>query len=473
MDEIKTFDLYTFFPYTTGNCGKVTDVIIVDKWLLQRNGRFDGDADLFPPKIPDDFMGCPIRVSTIGLKPFVIITDNYTQEDGSIAYNIRGLLVEPFLISIRQMNLSGVFLPQEMGYKLNPFIIALTGQMIRSDILIGLFRLLPITPIPWFVYTIPQYSDSFSFFVPCPSRVHRMSKLFSIFTFPVWLALALAFMLTSATFWCLENNSHCSKPREPCTATSISLSVYNAWAILMAVSVPKRPNTWTHRTLFLIYVCYSFAMVTVFQTFFVSYLVKPEYEKAITTLQEVDDSELIYAHYPEFKLFRALLEYQGYYVAFPNSRMELCTDLFECTKRLITQRDITLLNVDTYVRYIASLVGVADYSRVVCHLEDSSLPFQLAGLLPKGSPFRDGFNKFVRRSLEGGLVDRYMANVYFEAHFQNMGSNDYSQEATDTFFVYQIHHLSAAFMILILGHIFSCTVLICEAIHKRFSTQQP
>jgi hypothetical protein len=452
----------------------VTDVIIIDKWLLQKNGRFDRDADLFPPKFPEDFMGCPVRVSTIGFEPFVVITDNHTQEDGSIVYNVRGLLVESFLISIRQMNLSGVFLRPEMEHSPKSFVRGFTNQIMGlSDILIGLVPILPIATIPGFVHTIPQYSASFSLFLPCPSRVHRMSKLFSIFTFPVWLTLALTFMIISATFWCLENKSRGSKSREPRTVTSTSLPLYNAWAILMGVSVPKMPNIWTHRNVFLFYVCFSFAMVTVFQTFFVSYLVEPGYGKAITTVQEVVDSELVYAYHPVVERFLTLLEYEDYHVAVPDSRRILCIDLVECTKRLITQRDVVLINADTYVRYIASLIGVVDYSRVLCHLEDSSISLQSAGLLHKGSPFRDGFNKFVRRCLEGGLVDRYRAHAYFMAHFQNMGRNDNSQEDTDTFFVYKIHHLSAAFMILILGHISSCSVLIYEAFHKRFSTQQP
>jgi hypothetical protein len=475
MEEIKTFDLYTFFPYKTGNCGKVTDVIIIDKWLLHKNGRFDRNTDLFPPKIPDDFMGCPVRVSTVGFEPFVVIIDNHTREDGSTVYNVRGLLVESFLISITKMNLSAVFLPPEMEHSPNSFITPLADQMNGlSDILIGLVPILPkITP-PGFVHTIPQYSAPFSLFFPCPSRVHRMSKLFSIFTLPVWLTLALAFMLTSATFWCLENKSQRSKPRESCTntSTSTSLPVYNAWAILMAVSVPQMPNTWTYRTIFLVYVCYAFAMVTVFQTFFVSYLVEPGYGKAITTLQEAVDSELIYAYNPVVDHFLALLDFDGYHVDIPKSRRILCIDLVECTKRLITQRDVILVNGETYVRYIANIIGIADYTKVWCHLEDSSLSLQSAGLLQKGSPFLVGFNKFVRRCLEGGVVDRYRSFIYFKAHFQSMGSNEHSQEDTDTFFVFQIHHLSAAFMILILGHIFSCTVFIWETVHKRFSTHQ-
>jgi hypothetical protein len=39
-------------------------------------------------------MGCPNKVGTVGIDPFVIMTENYTQNGGSIAYRVTGLSVE-------------------------------------------------------------------------------------------------------------------------------------------------------------------------------------------------------------------------------------------------------------------------------------------------------------------------------------------------------------------------------------------
>jgi hypothetical protein len=54
------------------------------------------------------------------------------------------------------------------------------------------------------------------------------------------------------------------------------------------------PKTWKLRIFFLIYVCYSFAMSTVFQAFFVSFLVEPGYGGKISTFQELLDSSVNY-----------------------------------------------------------------------------------------------------------------------------------------------------------------------------------
>jgi hypothetical protein len=109
VEESKTMDIYTAFPYKRGNCGRVTEANLIDKWILENNGRFSRNADLYPTKTPHDFMGCPIKIESLGKQSFVFHTDNHTQEDGSIGYDVRGLCVEFFRIPLAKMNFKIVF----------------------------------------------------------------------------------------------------------------------------------------------------------------------------------------------------------------------------------------------------------------------------------------------------------------------------------------------------------------------------
>jgi hypothetical protein len=472
VEETKTFHLYTFYPYKPGNCGKVTDIIILDKWLLEQNGSFEQNANLFPPKNPQDFMGCTIRVSAIGFEPFISVKSNYTTEDGSILYDVTGAFVEYFLIPIKKMNLSAKFLSPVTDPSPDTFMDILTSLIEGfSDIVIGFVPVFPVVAIPGFTYTIPHTCVLFSLFVPCPPRVHRMSKLFSIFTFPVWLTLAIAFVLTSVTFWCLDNRPNRSKSRKSSTTTSISLSFYDAWAILISVSVPKMPNICTQRILFLLYVCFSFAIVTVFQTFFVSFLVEPGYGKRMTIAEEAIYSDLIYAYHPLVDFFLNALDYNRYSVDLPDSRRLLCTDLIECTKRLITQRDVAIINAYFYVKYIASSLGISDYTKAMCHI-DESLTIYSAGFLHKGSPFLDEIDRVLRQCIEGGLFEKIWADTHLRAHLQSMGKNEFLPDNTGTFFAFNINHVSAAFVILAMGLILSCAVFVLEVIYKRLSAHR-
>jgi hypothetical protein len=78
-------NLYTWFPFKLGRCGEVKEVILLDEWVIEHNGRFSENADLYPEKVPKNFMGCTIKVGTVGIDPFVIMTENYTQNDGRIS----------------------------------------------------------------------------------------------------------------------------------------------------------------------------------------------------------------------------------------------------------------------------------------------------------------------------------------------------------------------------------------------------
>jgi hypothetical protein len=103
-------DLFSAFPYG-GNCGKVKEVSLVAQYDSQICDTFWRKLNLFPPKIPKNFQNCIVRVSSFGIEPFVTIIENRSLNVGSTLYDIRGLSVEYFLLSTREMNMTVVFLP--------------------------------------------------------------------------------------------------------------------------------------------------------------------------------------------------------------------------------------------------------------------------------------------------------------------------------------------------------------------------
>jgi len=79
-------NLYTWFPYKLGRCGEFQEVILIDQWVSENKGTFSENAYLYPPKVPRSFTHCPIKVASIGVDPYVIVTENYQQNDGRTAY---------------------------------------------------------------------------------------------------------------------------------------------------------------------------------------------------------------------------------------------------------------------------------------------------------------------------------------------------------------------------------------------------
>jgi len=122
-------------------------------------------------------------------------------------------------------------------------------------------------------------------------------------------------LLTTAVFWCAGNGPYRSVCNETHTYHSLSNCFHNAWAVFVAVSVPQQPKTSSLRVFFFLYVCFCFAISTVFQAFFVSYLVEPKYGKKMETLDEILDKDVDWSKpvgnnfvtptvtYPEFVTF--------------------------------------------------------------------------------------------------------------------------------------------------------------------------
>jgi hypothetical protein len=457
--SIQTLDLYTWFPYTSGKCDEVTDVTLIDQWILEHNGRLQSNAVLFPAKISVDFLGCPIRVSTLGVPPFVTLTDTYRREDGKTAYKVRGFLVEFILICVQQMNLTPIFLPTEASFSVDVYTREITNVVEgAADISVGVISIAPFTAFPGLSYTIPYSFSEIKVFVPCPARVHTIHNIMAMFTWTVWLILIVVLTLTGVVFWCSRN----IPTTQPHANTTLSLALYNAWAILMGVSVAM-PKSWNERIFFLSYVLYCFAIITVFQAFFVSYLVEPGYEKRINTFDDVIQSGLLYGFNYGSEFIAMTMDFTKQN-NFTQDRRVDCVHLEQCMERMMIRRDIATVNGPMYANYIANTLGAGDTSHVVCSVEESILYVNIAALVTKGSPFLDRLNSLLRRSLEGGLVDRYWAEINIDARLRPKDKS--LEESSDLYFAFSVSHLRTAFGILVLGSALSSLVFTCEIICK-------
>jgi len=292
-------NLYTWFPFKLGGCGELHDVILLDEWVFENNGRFLENANLYPTKVPKNFMGCPIIFGTFGINPYVIMKENDTQNDGSTAYKLTGLSVDVLKFVCEKMNLTTVFLAPSFNLELDTFVkqIAELDDGI-SDVVTGINPLLPVFVTSSFDATIPYKHANVKMLVPCPKAIPGTEKLFTTYSLSVWLTIGLVLLLTTAVFWCAGNGPYRSVYNETHTYQSLSICFHNVWAVFLGVSVPQQPTTSSPSVLFFPYVCFCFAISTVFQAFFVSYLVEPKYEKNLESLDEILDSDLVYGHHP-------------------------------------------------------------------------------------------------------------------------------------------------------------------------------
>ena len=457
-----TLDLYTGFPYESGRCGDVTDVTLLDQWSLQ-NGTFIHNANLFPLKTTDNFQGCKIRAATLGLPPYIILTGNTTNSDGKVLYKLGGLAVQNLLLAANKMNVTVVFRKPSERFGEMEAIYAVGDLAAKGcDIVIGTMPLLPVLVSSWFQTTIPYDYTATEWFVPCPKPVARMQKIMNTYQLPVWITMATVFVLTATLWWRLANWRH-SSLKDSRTFQTLSYCLYNAWAVSMGVSATNTPNTWKFRFLFLLYVYYCFAMSTVFQAFFTSYLVEPGYGKKFETFDDLLHSSVVYGYNVVMEHEMGSTSYEEHR-SFPSSRRQDCNDMLECMKRIAKNDQVCTVSVPRISQYAASEMGILDASKSICTLEENVFTIGFIFVLNNGSPFLNRLNVLTRRSLEGGLLDHYWAQILWITSLKSKMRVGDGEE--DLYFVFSLSHLSPAFCVLGFGYVLSSAALLAEIFAK-------
>jgi len=251
------FNLYTWFPSKFGRYGEVQDVILLDEWVFENNGRFSLNVHLYPAKVKKNFMGSPI---TLGLLTHldVKIGENSTENDYRIARKAKYLCVQIVQMDCEKLNLTTIFRAPSTEYSLDSYMKEF-GDLKDglSDVLTGFIPLISFVAMSSFDVTIPYDHVGIKMFVPSPKAIPGSEKVLTTFSLSEWLTIGLVLLLTTAVFWCASNGPYRSVRNETHTYQSLSSSFQNAWAVLVAVSVPQQPTTASLRVFFLLYFFFS------------------------------------------------------------------------------------------------------------------------------------------------------------------------------------------------------------------------
>jgi hypothetical protein len=456
-------NLYTWFPFKLGGCGEVNDIIMLNEWVFENNSRFLENAHLYPAKVPKNFMGCPIKLGIFGIDPIVIMTENYTQTDGSIAYKLTGLSVQILKLICEKMNLTSLFLAPSLNLELSSYLKQIAELHDgKSDVLTGFIRLSPLVVTSSFEATIPYLHSILKMLVPCPKAIPGTENLLTIFSLSVWLAIGLVLLLTTAVFWCAFNGPYRSVCNKTHTYQSLSNCLHNVWAVFVGVSVPQQPTNSSLRVFFFLYVCFCFAISTVFQAFFVSYLVEPNYEK-LETFEDLLNSDVVYGYHPADEHVLGIISYPGFKKFYKLKELkEDCSDVRKCVERMIIKRDIASFINLIYANYVAKELGKVDVGKIIYSLDQFAHSASPIILFKKGNPLLDRFNVLMRRCLEAGLLEMHWTELQHRASLK--GAERFTEAAGDMFFPFSFSHLMAAFVVLLVGTVLSSVVFIAEVI---------
>jgi hypothetical protein len=454
--ESKNFDIYSFFPYDGGRCGDNNQAVLVDQCYIENAGELSNDTYLFPNKFPDSFQGCLVTAVVLAAEPYAVEVNKSRSLDENGVFKFRGLDLEYLAHVTEILNLSAeIILGKEKSYNSTSVL------RIQFAVQTGLYNNAVEA-------TVPYLYDALKWYVPCPRSVVSTESIMGVFSFSVWLAALSVVLVMSLVFWFTAKSSYRSVVRESHSYRTLVRCMYDLWCVFMGVSVAEMPRTSRVRVVFFLFVCYSFVISTVFQSFFVSFLVSPSNLRSITTLEELLNSSLKYGNNPGIHGFLGRLEYDGI-VNLPLDVFE-CPDRHRCLERLFTEGDIAVVSPAIEAQYVATRMDM-EQGKVLCTLDEYLFPFNRAMYVTSGDPLLPRLNNIVVRCVEAGLVEKLWSEFIFVTRLRNAWkSNDmHCEVCSDDFVVFSLSHLKVAFLFLGFGYAVCTTVLLAEIFWKRCS----
>ncbi|KAJ4432605.1 hypothetical protein ANN_21228 [Periplaneta americana] len=443
-------DIYTWFPYTkpSGNCGHINDVIVLDSCESSTRERLRSNVNLFPEKIPNNMKGCPLRIATGHVPPFVIFKGfkeyslNFSTVDG---LDIR-MLQEIITVLNLSIALRQKLDPHPWGFRLgNGTWIGLCGDLAynRTDMVVDKWVNNLIDHL-MFEDSHCYYVDKLTWFVQKSSLYPRWLSLFRIFEPAAWLCCFIAIPIAAALMRFFARGMHKIFGGSSESYENFVNSFCDSWATIMGISLARLPRNQPLRLFFLSWLMYSISMNTVIQAFLTSFLTDPGRK------YQIDDI-------PALKVSKYVFSYEQFFEQFFDEELlktlqpkHYCMNPIDCLTYIIDKGNASTLTTRASFSY-ALVNDFKNQTTSIHPFSKDMFQFPLVMLFQKGSPILESFNKIISRLVEGGFPQKFMNDVTktrFEIH-----ETVTLEDLVDDYIPLAMLHFQAPFALLLFGYV--------------------
>ena len=309
----------------------------------------------------------------------------------------------------------------------------------------------------------PYIYDELIWYVPCAQPNPRWSSLSRVFKLSLWLGFIFGYITVSVITWAVVqiSNSIVTAENEISTYTNMTKCFLNLWAVILGVSATENiPQKTVIRIVFLLWVVYSLAVNTVYQTFLTSYMVDPGLQQQMSSVDELLDSGLQYGTIGTFDTLMPDLKSRRY------KRLQICDDIDVFARRLALEGNYAFLYSKISTDYMAAVRYVDSYGHpLFCHLDEKFSRQYITMAVQKGSQMLTRFNDVIQRVIEGGLLDLWWREITFQATL--LAVRNFTIYFGD-YTALSMEHLQSAFYLLILGYVIPLVSFLVEVFfHKR------
>jgi len=459
--------VYTWFPYQSSDrCTEVNDITLLDSWVISAQGHFTKNTDLFPRKIGKNLNGCPMEAVVRNCHwNFTTNYVNYSDSKGNVGTYIEGMEYDLLMIVLKQMNMTFHLVPTPKDFEKEDgiSIINLLIGMIKKQIYIalgntGTFFL----HASHFDSTNSYYNIRFRWYVPCSLKYPRWSSIFRILSVELWLVLIISIVI-AAISTTLVGRYSCTSEWQGYKTLSSSLT--NVYAIILGVSVSTMPRTPSLRSLFLAWVCFSLAFITVFQAFLTTFLIDSGYKTPIQNMDELFASGIKFAYAPE--LNNSIFKYGDESETSKVKINSVNCSWYVCLEWAKYHKNLSILLIDKDAEdYYANGDFLGENSEpLLCSLEDGVFySFGQAMLMLHGDPLLKRVNEVIDRVVEAGIYNYWIS--------MNMNLLKlYSRKIAivhrlSGYYSFNLYHMQPAFYLLLMGWCLSALCFISEVLYN-------
>ncbi|KDR21457.1 hypothetical protein L798_03910 [Zootermopsis nevadensis] len=466
-EYVPVIDIYSWIPrQSLEMCMELKDVILVDRWYWKFNKNLKNITDLYANKLPLEFGRCPLIVGT-ALRNYFWVTND--MNESILEYYEPEINLLHFVF--KELNLTLIYdTPEPVN---SDYVRSITNVMVR---LVGGGIDLAIGEIP-LMYNITKHADNTIshqnyhgvWYVPCERRESRVTTISRIFSVEVWIMIIMFILTASVLMACIGKYLKSNKVHESHIFLDVKTCLVTLWAVTMGVSASELPRTSNLRIFFLIFVWYSLAISTVFQTYFTSFLVEPGLTDRIRDFDGLLKSGIEFGYDP---IFDVLVENSS------DSRYEevlkrriLCRDRDYCFGR-VSKADFAYLDVEA----VKMIYKISHKNALICHIDEGVINIVLTMYMRKGDVLIEKINHILSIIGQSGLNIRILRGFFYDIVFAGRKNKWFKKTDNDSlvppdedesliqedYVPLSLTHLYIAFYVAIIGYILSFIVFLGE-----------
>jgi hypothetical protein len=420
---------------------------------MKGDGSFVKNSNLFPYKIKN-LHGCPLLISARVMEPLVMKAKNISRKDfhrTELVY-IDGIEIKLVDFIAEAMNAVQTYVGPEDPHRVLYFDLLNK----TTDIAVGA-TILRTEYTTVAEPTVIFDSNRLMWYVPCSVKVPHWMSILKMFSPFLWFALFSTIILAVIiSYYLARLKGDPGSVGEHEVYSKVTSVCSTVCAVILGVPVSVLPLTDPLRIFFFSWVCYSMAVNTVFQAFLTALLIDPGYERQISSMEELFNSD------------SAFLVYQGHIPFYEGSgdlkSSRILNNHRECQrytcvgemKTAAQFRNSAVLWNDYLIEYY-TLKGLFDSATgrpLLCKVPDGTVLITNDVIyVPHGNPLLDRTNEIIGRVLEAGLYSKWYASfknrLKVEARVIRIPSlaNEYCN--------LNIEHMQSAFYMLFLGYMLS------------------